>query len=429
MSQKRFSIGRLLQNNKIAFAVSVVLAVILWLIVAIWFSDQQEAVLTEIPVSIDTNMTDKLDLQMFGQTDFKVTVQVTGKRYEVSSAVLSKEDFVVTASTVNVSSAGKYTLPVTVRTADAGSDVKIISFSPETVDVYFDYNLTENYVVEAQLNTEGGSVAADGFIAGDAILSTAEVTVSGAATEVQKIARVVAKVSVQKPLSETTKYENTDISILNENGGIVRSAYVSVADGISAVTVTVPIFKIVQFKPTVRFKNTPTYFLENPINYTCYPTGTIHAAVSTELLGSADSFSLGTIDFSDVTSGLNTFTFDAADIPNIRILDESIDSFKVIFSMEGFQTRKFTLTADEISLTGLAQGITATLPEDTSVEIVVIGLPYELELLTLEDILATADASVLREDSKTAQLPLNFSMEKSKCCWVYGDYTVNVHVS
>ena len=429
MKLKRLSIGKLLQNNKIAFAVSVVLAVVLWLVVAIQFSDSQEAVFSEIPVTIDTTMTDKLDLQMFGQTDFTVTVQVTGKRYEISSAVLEKEDFIVAASTVNVSSAGKYTLPLTVRLADAASDVKIVGYSPETVDVYFDYNLTENYIVEAQLKTGANGVAADGFIAGDAILSTAEVTISGAATEVQKINRVVAKVNVKDPLSQTTKFENTDIAILNANGGIVRSAYVSVADGISAVTVTVPIFKIMQFTPTVRFKNTPTYFLENPIDYTCYPTGSVKAAVATELLGSADSFSLGTIDFSDVTSGLNTFTFDVADIPNIRILDESIESFKVIFSVEGFQTRKFTLTSDRISLTDLPQGVSSSLSEDTAVEIVVIGLPYELELLTLEDILATADASVLREDAQTVKLPLNISMEKAKSCWVFGDYTVDVHVS
>ena len=135
MKLKRLSIGKLLQNNKIAFAVSVVLAVVLWLVVAIQFSDSQEAVFSEIPVTIDTTMTDKLDLQMFGQTDFTVTVQVTGKRYEISSAVLEKEDFIVAASTVNVSSAGKYTLPLTVRLADAASDVKIVGYSPETVDV------------------------------------------------------------------------------------------------------------------------------------------------------------------------------------------------------------------------------------------------------------------------------------------------------
>lgn len=429
MKKRRFSFGRLLQNNKIAFAVSVVLAVCLWLVVAIQFSDQQQAILSDIPVTIETTMTDKLSLQMFGQTDFKVTVQVTGKRYEVSSAALTKEDFIVSASTVNVSSAGKYTLPVTVRLVNTTSDVKIVDYSPKTVDVYFDYNLTENYIVEAQLKTGTNAVAANGFIAGDAILSTAEVTISGAATEVQKIDRVVAKVNIKEPLTKTTKYENTDIAILNENGGIVRSAYVSVADGISDVTVTVPIYKIMRFTPTVRFKNTPTYFLENPIAYTCYPTGSVEAAVSTELLGSADSFSLGTIDFSDVTSGLNTFTFDVADIPNIRILDETIDSFKVIFSVEGFQTRKFTLTAQQIALSGLPQGVSAKLSDNTVADIVVIGLPYELDLLTPEDILATADASVLRKNSHTATLPLNISMEKAKSCWVYGDYTVNVDVS
>ena len=428
MTDKRVSLSKLFNNNKFAFAVSVVLAVVIWLGIAMSVSEPQEVALAEIPVSIDTTMTDKLDLQMFGQTEFTVTVKLNGKRYEVSSAVLSKDDFSVTASTVNVSSAGKYSLPITVKPKDATRGIEVVSFSPETVDVYFDYNLTENYPVEVQLNAKDDIVAAEGYIDGEPLLSSSEVTVTGAASEVQKIARIVAKVNLQSPLTETTKFENTDLAILNENGGIVRSAYVSVADSIANVTVTVPIFKVTDFKPSVRFKNTPQYFLGHPISYICSPSGMVNAAVSTELLGSAESLSLGTIDFADVTAGANTFVFNASEIPNIRILDD-VEEFRVFFSLDGLQTRKIMLSTENITFKNLPADGTAAVDELTLPQVTLVGLPNEIDTVGTSGVKAVVDVSGLQKGADAVELPMTFTVENTTGCWISGSYTVSVSVS
>lgn len=428
MKKKKLTIGTVLNNNNYALIFSVIVAIILWLIVAMNFSDQQIATFGEIPVQIDTTMTQKLDLQMFGQTEFKVTVNVSGKRYEVSPAALSNEDFVVTASTVNVSSAGKYSLPITVRPKEGVRNVEIVSYSPETVDVYFDYNLTENYPVEVQLNSKDNLIAAKGFIDGEPILSTAEVTVSGAAAEVQKIARVVAKINITSPLTKTEKFSNVDLSILNQNGGIVRSAYVSVADGIQNVTVTVPIFKVMDFKPTVRFKNSPSFFLEHPISYSCQPFGTVNAAVSTELLSSAESLSLGTIDFSKINAGSNSFTFRTEDIANIRVLDD-IDEFRVDFTLEGFQSKTMEVPRSNITINGLPRGRTVTPTGEDTFEITVIGSAKELELIKPDSIHITADASSVQPNATTAKLPLSFTIDGVVSSWIYGSYWMTAQIS
>lgn len=425
--RKHISIGKWLNNNKFVAVLSLVLALVIWLVVALQMSNQMEATFSEIPVTIDTKMPDKLDLKMFGQTDLRVSVTVSGKRYEISPAVLSGEDFVVTASTANVSSAGKHTLPITVRPKDANTDVQIVSFTPESVDVYFDYNLTENYPVEVQLSAPGDQVASDGFIEDDPIVSTAEVTISGAAAEVQKIARVIAKVTLDEPLSETTKFENTALAIVNANGGIVRSAYVRVEDSITDVTVTVPILKVTQIRPSVRFKNSPSYFLDHPISYICSPSGTVKAGVATELLGSTDSLSLGTIDFSAIKSGTNSFEFASDSIENVRVLDD-VESFRVYFSVDGFRTRKIAVSTDSAAFSALPEGIRAAIPEDT-IEVTVIGLPDEIEALTPQDFTLSVDVAALTDTPGTVELPLTVSVNNTASCWVYGSYTVNVVVS
>ena len=426
--RKRIPIGDWLNNNKFVAVLSVFLAVVIWLVVALQFSDRMEATFTDIPVTFDTTMTDKLGLQMFGQTNLRATVTVTGKRHEISTAVLSQDDFLVTASTANVTSADKYTLPITVRPKDESKDIEIVSFSPASVDIYFDYNLTENYPVQVQIVAADDQIAADGYIEGEPLVSTAEVTVSGAAAEVQKIARVLAKVTLSQPLSQTTKFEKTELAIVNENGGTVRSTYVQVADGMKDVTVTVPILKVTKIKPTVRFKKTPSYFVEHPIAYICSPSGAVEAAVPTELLESTDSLSLGTIDFSRIKTGANTFEFRSQDIPNIRVLDD-VDTFRVYFSIDGFQSRKFTIPAARIALSELPEDAAVSIPEDTTLEVTVIGHADELEALTEDRLTATLDADALEADSDAEALPVTVSVSGTTTCWVTGTYTVPITIS
>lgn len=426
-TQKHIPIGKWLNNNKFVAGLSVVLAVVIWLVVALQMSNQMQATFSDIPVTFETTMTDNLDLKMFGQTGLSVNVTVSGKRYEISSAVLSSEDFLVTASTANVSSAGKYTLPITVRPKDANTDIQIVSFTPESVDVYFDYSLTENYPVEVQISAPDDQVSADGFVEGEPLVSTAEVTISGAAAEVQKIARVIAKVSLDAPLSETTKFENTTLAIVNANGGIVRSTYVRVADDIQDVTVTVPILKVTQIRPTVRFKNQPSYFLEHPISYICSPSGPVNAAVSTELLDSTDSLSLGTIEFSSIKAGTNSFTFAADEIANVRVLDD-VDSFRIYFSIDGFQTRRIKVPTDSVMFSALPDTVRAAVAEDT-MEVTVVGLANELDALTAEDISVSADVSALSDASGTVEVPVSVTVNNTTSCWISGSYTVPVVVS
>lgn len=424
---KRISIGKWLNNNKFVAGLSLMLALIIWLVVALQMSNQMEATVSEIPVTFETKMPDKLDLKMFGQTDLRVNVTVSGKRYEISPAVLSGDDFTVTASTANVTSAGKYTLPITVRLKNTNTDVQIESFSPESVDVYFDYSLTESYPVEVEITAPDDRIAADGYVRDDILVSPAEVTISGASAELQKIARVVAKVTLDEPLTKTTSFENTTLAIVNANGGVVRSTYVRMEDNISDVTVTVPILKVTQIRPSVRFKNSPSYFLEHPFQYTCTPSNPVNVAVATDLSESTESLSLGTIDYASIKPGANTFVFASEDIANVRVMDD-IESFRVDFSIDGFRTRKFTVSTDSAAFSALPEDVRASIPEDT-IEVTVAGLANELETITEDDISLSVDASGLSDMSGTVDLPATVSVNNTTSCWAYGSYSVRVQVS
>lgn len=433
MSNKQISIGKWLNNDKFVAVLSVLLALVIWLVVALQMSNQMQATFNEIPVTFETTMTDNLELKMFGQTDVRVNVTVSGKRYEISSAVLSSEDFIVTASTANVSSAGKYTLPISVRMKDSNKDIQIVSFTPQSVDIYFDFSLTQSFPVEVQIMTPDGkiaeddAIAAESFIAGEPLVSPTEVTISGAAAEVQKIAKVVAKVTLDEPLTKTAKYEDTALAIVNANGGIVRSTYARVEDSISAVTVMIPITKHMQIRPSIVFTNQPAYFVENPIIYNWTPSGPINVAVPTDLSDSAESLPIETRDFSEVKPGLNTFEFACDEIEYIRVLDD-IDSLGMSFTLDGFQMRKIAVPTENAKFDNLPEGVRASIPEDT-IEVTVFGHADELETLTADNISIVIDTSGLTDTADTYDLPATAVIKDTKTCWGYGTYTVRTVVS
>ena len=64
MSNKQISIGKWLNNDKFVAVLSVLLALVIWLVVALQMSNQMQATFNEIPVTFETTMTDNLELKM-----------------------------------------------------------------------------------------------------------------------------------------------------------------------------------------------------------------------------------------------------------------------------------------------------------------------------------------------------------------------------
>ena len=153
MKKKKLTFQNLIYDNRIVLAFSLVTALIIWLVVAIQFSPEDDRVVEGVPVKIEvSNNVMNLGLEMFGKTDYKVDVKVHGKRYEVAESVLSADDIVVTAKTNYVDSAGSHVLKLEVNAKDPQSmDYDIISVSRSSITVYFDYYKEGEYALEPDI--------------------------------------------------------------------------------------------------------------------------------------------------------------------------------------------------------------------------------------------------------------------------------------
>lgn len=423
MKNKNFSFSSLFYNNRFVMTFSLATAVVIWLIVAIQFSPQDERVVKDVPVKINMSSNiETFDLQIFGISDFKVDVTVSGKRYIVASNNLSAEDFVVTANTNYVDSAGKYSLKLDVKKKSTDTDFEILKVSSETIEVYFDTFKESEFTLIPEV-ISSGDIIPKGYFKDSEILSAKTVAVSGPATEVNKIDKVYARVTVDGELTATKTYR-ADIVPLGEYGSVPR--YLSINNGNADIAVTLPIYKIAELPITVTFKNSPAYYLENPLQLSASPSKATFGVDET-VLENMKQASIATIDFNSLRSGKNVFIFKSDSIENIKVIDNT-EQFKITVDAGNLIEKSFSVTESNILFANVNKENTATLVSKNISNVVVVGNKAVLETLTSDDIVADVDFENIFLENGTAKMSAKLYVKNQDDCWVYGQYFVNVNI-
>lgn len=422
----KISLHTLFKNKKFTIVLSVISSVILWIFVTMNFGPVETRVITDVPVSL--NLTDsvptKLNLQPFGVTDYTVDVTVKGKRFEISQSALSADDLIATAVTSQVDSAGKHSLQVKVAPRSNNADFEITEYTEEYIQVYFDTFKESEYTLEADI-TGSEELVADGYVTGDIILSSDTVAISGPATEIDKISKVVARVNVDEPLSKTETFV-AEVLPMNEYSGSL--GYLTIDYGLNDISVTVPVFKTGTLPVGVTFKNVPSYYLANPLKITADPSSA-DIAMSEEALDAAEKFSVGTVDFTGLSPRNNKFVFKTADIIDAKVLDET-ESFEITVDLSGFDTVEgLSVSTDLMGDVITEDGKAVTVSTNTISGITVVGPTDNVQTITADNLTVKPDLSALDINSSSSQrIPVVIGISNSDNCWVYGTYYINVRI-
>ena len=168
-------LSKLLDNNKIVFAISFLASIAIWFYVVVNVSPETTNTIKGVKVQIDNTIPSQFGLEVFGDSEFYVDVEVKGKKYLISSQNLSAEDIVIVAQTNNVDSAGFRTL--TLKPEVESSNYTITHISQKSVDVYFDTPKTIQMVIEPEIIANGFDIVKDGFNTGDVKLSNANIVI------------------------------------------------------------------------------------------------------------------------------------------------------------------------------------------------------------------------------------------------------------
>lgn len=410
-------------DNKVLMVFSFIFAVLIWLVVAIALSPIDTAVIEDVPVEI--NLTNSLpaqfDLQIFGQSEFTVDIEVSGKRYIVNSASVNKDSVKVVAQTGYVDSAGKHRLLLKATKVDENDEFEIISVSEEQIEVYFDVYKELALPIEPRVIGKE-NLAKNGYIAGDPILSADTVTVSGPATEIDSIKKVYAEMEVERSL-DATKTQVAEIKAYNENEGVLH--YVTFNYGNSEITITLPIYYLVDKPTSIDFKNTPLAYIEKGFDYTVSPA-TLNAGIQGVDKNTApETISIATIDFSHLKPGKNTFTVNANEIPSIYIADD-INTFTVTVDVKNCSTKTLVIPEENVNFVNIPEGFEVTGIEKQIGSVIVVGPVSSLDKIRAADIVANVDLTDIDITAKSQTVAAKLSVINRNDCWVSGEYKITL---
>ena len=410
---------RLMYDNRIVFLFSLICALAIWFYVALYAGDTVTRTISDIPVTInyEDSTPANLGLEMFGDVDYQVKVTVSGPRYRVSERSLSASDIVCTANLNYVNSAGVSTLDL--RVTCNVQDVSIDSKSMDSIRVYFDKRVEKEILIEGYVGESNVNLAASGFVADTPVTSMSRITVSGPASEINNIEKIIAVADCSGNLSASVTMDATLQPVMTDE---TELKYTNLDE--YEVTVTVPIRKIVTLPTTVTFTAIPADLRENLPKVTVSPSY-VSCGVPAENADSVTELSVGEISFEDITNGSNTFNFDTVS-GDITVIGD-VSGFTATVDGSEFSEKEIEveLTDTNLIING-ATGDLALSRGQQTITVTVVGTESELEKITADNVYIEVDLTNVEIFPGNFRVDCAAYIKNNNSCWVYGDYVVEL---
>lgn len=385
---------RLFAHRWITMIVSLLMAILLWLIVLAQ-EPTQTIIVTGVPVSYDYNapLYTGASLDISESRDVRINVTITCDTNARGN--IDKSDIIVYPDYTSVSASGQpglYSLPLRARRSDASlQKFEVDSVSPSYVDITFAKIDTRKFAVEVDANVD----AADGYVLDTAQVSPNEVTLRGPVEELDRIARVRARLEGSAPL-ENTLLGSAPLDFLDAQGRVVEADRVTVQEGEQA-EVTVPVLRLRTVPLSFEFSNVPSGYDTAALGADLSP-GAIRVAGPKETVDALESINAGIIN-------LTRIRIDSADplrislpeglrisLPEGLVNYDNITEASVNFHTSGYDAPR-TLTVGDIRVVNVPSGVTVSAITEELADVQLIGRPSELAGLSAADVVALVDAS------------------------------------
>ena len=305
--------------------------------------------------------------------------------------------------------------------ASNSKDFEITGLSQNYIDVYFDTYKEAEFAIEPRIVAPDEGSVIEGCTLGDPVFSRSTVVVSGPATEVNTVTGVVAEVVLDAPLSATTTLQ-PELRLQTDANETLSNVQINAGD--SEVTMTIPVLKTVVLPTTVTFRNTPAGYLNDDIPFTVSPSS-VEASIPIEQVDVVTAISVGTLDFSELDIGYNRFVFEAADITDYIVTDNTT-RFRVTVDMRGTTSASFTVPENNVSIIAQKEGFASTVVPASIENVRVIGTPEEIAALTNDMLYVELDLSDYDIQVGEQTVQVNVIVRGNTKAWASGTYTVRI---
>ena len=243
----------ILDDRRIRLALSILGAIVAWMIVTIIVQPGTTNTIYNVPVdyTYDSSVYTSRGLSIVSAEDKTVNLKISGDGYTIGS--LTASDFVVYPDWSSVRDSGQKTLRLLVRGANGmlNGVTVTIDGSDNMVDVMFD--VVEEKTLPVTVTTNYLTIS-DGYILYSTEVSKDMVTLSGPSSELDKVATCTAEVTYSGELDSSVTLA-TPLRFYTSGGTEVNFEYTELEE--SSVDVTLQVYKMATLPVNVSFITRP----------------------------------------------------------------------------------------------------------------------------------------------------------------------------
>lgn len=401
-----------IKKNYKTLILAFIVACALWIVISVLTFDTISNRISGIDVfTKPTDYMTQNNLRITSELKDKVTIQIEGKRYDISD--LNADDFTAEVDLSSVRSAGTYTLPLIV-TSKSNRSLSINDIQPEQVIVTLDEIISKEFPI---VGTADINLPPDYYL--DTITtSPATVTLTGSASVIEKVTRVEAQSTRHGSISESMQTGSV-ISVYGANGVITEG----ITPSTDSVMVNISIFKTKELPLKFSIVNVPQNFDLDSLKYEIYPQ-TIKVASPDDSIDNIPELDLGSINLSDIS--LDSTSYLTISLPEGYNNLSGNNRVQINWNTKTYNKLDFYVPAENITIINSPDNFDVSLVTNT-LQVTVIGPSSRISEITAADITVTANllGAQLREGYQdvTVSAQINGSRQS---CWVSGEYKVTV---
>lgn len=418
--KSKFSVKKLIYNDKYLIIISIVLAIVIWCITSMNLSPEtNKNIIVPVAVDFTDSAAEQLGIKCYGDDMIEVEVTITCKKYLARD--ITADDLNVYLQTNTVTSKGNLEVPIKVEAAES-SDFIIDSYYPTVYRAYFDVEAEKVMNIDVQYPED--DFIADGYVSGDALFSENSVTIKGPKTYVNSVERVVSSISFDSPLNST---KTVELKLLPVDKNDQTVDYITFIKKNDNVTLTIPVLKKEVLDVTSSFTSRPSGIDVSDFDIR-YSVKSVNAGVLEE--ADIKQANIGNIDFSRLTVGENTIEFDADSVEGFTILDNIEKITATVTVPEKYKTTTLYINGRNVEINNIPDGYKAEVVSLSSYSATAVGEESNLFALSGANVRMTVDLSSLKGNVKEGVDTYNLTPMLDNCdgCWLYGDFTASIRI-
>ena len=393
-----------------------------WTVVAVYVDPQGSVTVQDVPINY-ANGTSAYTSQGLDIVE-KPSIETVDVRVDGNSTIIgniTNSDIMVYPSYAGVSGAGRVTLRLQARlvnTTDFPGDIECTVESPRTIEAVFD-EVSEKTLA---ITVDASAVSvAEGYMLNRSAAVPAEITLRGPTSELDQIASVVATVSSDAELSDTTTVPAT-LELRDENGEVYTPQYTTMDSETANVTLTV--YQVRELPLVVDFIGTPTNFDTGSLRYTL-SQDTLRVAGPARTISALEELTVTNFDLSQEFE-LGRDYQRLVELPSGIVSLDGVTS--VTLSFDTSDMGSTTLNISNISAINVPSNYEVEILSSMVSGVTLYGPAEEVEALSADSVVAQIDCQSVNLTVGQQTIPVTIQIPSSSRIFATGSYTVQCEV-